>query len=1593
MNNSDVQFTTKFRLDLDPKRIIVTDTIDYGGLGEDPNNFKGVLMVTGPAGVIYNNTDFNNPDIDPGVSKESTIQINLPLDATNDYWVLKGQYTIKYTVRRTSDQVQYFNSNVYGFAFDEPAMDVDVDSGPYTAKLRSNDNTNYGDVGDIDVLSREHRIQYPPELSLPDIVTTQASYEVDPIYTKEWTVIVTTTVDYKQVADDLEYRWIGTKTVSHCVAGSCISSFYDGIKAMVDDYLIYDGTNPNKAQLYQTKLAQINSEWQLLDIAWMVGNGEQADEHSMVIQEILESLSYSVCPTGVSVQVTACPEWGGQGSPGSYIFQNGLTEAPAGTVELGGTVNSDITLTLGANGIDIVGSSGGDNVLLDIDADDGLLLKGSDASYEKHVLVKKDELSLKHIDVGTPANNKTYQVAGNGIVEAADYSGDYINRSLIAKDYAEASFLSTANGTINALSDKATPIGADVVLIEDSEASYAQKKATITNILGVTGFIDLSDTPGSYTGSEGYVVRVNATPDELEFYDLSGDYISTTDGTVHGLTYKGTPVSGDVLLLEDSAASYAQKYTTIGDLPGTASTFIGLTDTPGSYSGEADKVLMVNSTPDAVVFVTPPWVDSGGGIFTGLVTITGSVNALLKLQQTDDGGIPGTPEAGQNYIEFLDSDGDIQGFFGINATGDLYLKTNIAGKAVNIDNNIVTSGTVDGVDIAAFKTAYDSHTHAFKDLSDAPSSYSGESLKMIRVKSDETGLEFVVSGSGTYWSRDAGNGNVYPAASGDDIAPHGTANIGLSTAFWANGYISTLYLTTSEYITEDNGDLEFTDTNTGTKTLAQLVQDTTYSFIDSLNLSGSNVNLDGDTASPGNNYYYGTNASGTKGFYALPAETTFIGLTDTPSSYTGEGGKVLRVNATPDAVEFVTVADLMADLTDTASGGLADFTYDGSSAVSIALDFTTLTNGTALADADEFAYYDSGVGMRALRYSAVKTALNSDLSFISSVDGTVHGLTYKDTPVSGDVLLIEDSAASYAQKYTTIGDIPGGGSTFLSLTDTPGDYTGDGGKVLRVNATPDAVEFVTVADLMADLTDLTNGGVADFTYDGSGAVSIGLDFTNLTNETVLADADEFAYYDSGVGMRALLYSVLKTALNSDLAFLATANGTVHSLSYKDTPVSGDVLLIEDSAASYAQKYTTVGDLPGGGVTLSGSTNNTICTVTGTDAIIGEQYFTWDGLNILSIGDAGGSTYCTAKIIAGSSGNATLYLEANSLANQIYNSGGTMVFQTDGGVQMQIYDGGTVALNYNHVLKFQTSSLGVTVNGIANITQDIRFTEQAAHSSTPTDGYGYLWVKSDTPSSLIFTDDIGTDYDLTRWEPGTYGYYATCAIGIGATANQYDQLYVYSNLTGYVGLFENDNSVGNGVKIDINTSSASYHALFIVNSTGTIFDLKGDGSLTLTGDFLPGTDGSYDLGNATYRLGEIHADHYMLDETPDVDDTGTGFVISATVDQNTVGVGGALKKSADSNFDDADYNASSTMPCIAIALESGTGTKKLLLVGFIRNAGWSWTVGGLIYVGTSGVLTQTTPSGSGDFVQVVGVATSATEIYFNPDLAMVEIVLK
>jgi len=90
--------------------------------------------------------------------------------------------------------------------------------------------------------------------------------------------------------------------------------------------------------------------------------------------------------------------------------------------------------------------------------------------------------------------------------------------------------------------------------------------------------------------------------------------------------------------------------------------------------------------------------------------------------------------------------------------------------------------------------------------------------------------------------------------------------------------------------------------------------------------------------------------------------------------------------------------------------------------------------------------------------------------------------------------------------------------------------------------------------------------------------------------------------------------------------------------------------------------------------------------------------------------------------------------------------------------------------------------------------------------------------------------------------------------------------------------------------------------------------------------------------------------------------------------------------------DTIANSGALVMC-ADATINADATGTYLLQGVARDDTWNWTVGGLVYLSVTGTtgntLTQTAPSGTNNVIQVVGVATHADRMFFNPQLIQVE----
>jgi len=182
----------------------------------------------------------------------------------------------------------------------------------------------------------------------------------------------------------------------------------------------------------------------------------------------------------------------------------------------------------------------------------------------------------------------------------------------------------------------------------------------------------------------------------------------------------------------------------------------------------------------------------------------------------------------------------------------------------------------------------------------------------------------------------------------------------------------------------------------------------------------------------------------------------------------GSGGYRLRVNSTPDAVEFV--ADTFLNLSDTPStfsGYPSAYlkVNSGANAVEFVTDDTFhegtvgeikgLSNKATIVDDDVFLIEDSAASW-AKKYTTaanIATYIGSGLTDAAAIhDDTaqeIQPITTKSTPVDADVLLIEDSAASWAKKSVAFSNLSSYvesdlGGPFLPLTAGSGEsLTGD----------------------------------------------------------------------------------------------------------------------------------------------------------------------------------------------------------------------------------------------------------------------------------------------------------------------------------------------------------------------------------------------------------------------------------------------------------------------------------------------------------------------------------------------------------------------
>lgn len=129
----------------------------------------------------------------------------------------------------------------------------------------------------------------------------------------------------------------------------------------------------------------------------------------------------------------------------------------------------------------------------------------------------------------------------------------------------------------------------------------------------------------------------------------------------------------------------------------------------------------------------------------------------------------------------------------------------------------------------------------------------------------------------------------------------------------------------------------------------------------------------------------------------------------------------------------------------------------------------------------------------------------------------------------------------------------------------------------------------------------------------------------------------------------------------------------------------------------------------------------------------------------------------------------------------------------------------------------------------------------------------------------------------------------------------------------------------------------------------------------------------------------------LDTSIGTNNESNGITITTTTSATTAGLVYALRVGSPLW---AGATATTDTATKLLAVATGTNaTGGMLTMGVVRKASHGYTVGAPLYVSSTqtGHLTNTAPTGSGEYVRVCGYAIDANHYYFNPDGAWVQIV--
>jgi len=451
---------------------------------------------------------------------------------------------------------------------------------------------------------------------------------------------------------------------------------------------------------------------------------------------------------------------------------------------------------------------------------------------------------------------------------------------------------------------------------------------------------------------------------------------------------------------------------------------------------------------------------------------------------------------------------------------------------------------------------------------------------------------------------------------------------------------------------------------------------------------------------------------------------------------------------------------------------------------------------------------------------------------------------------------------------------------------------------------------------------------------------------------------------------------------TDVTTNATGHVTGHNLRTYTLPTS----------TANTGTVTSVTLAAGTGISLSGTnpitTNGTI-TITNTSPNVSETFTEWvvrDDDNDDKTLSGSSNKYLKFTAATGTAGtnltgtgtSADPYVMAITLPND--NSGGTVTsVATDNGLKGGTITGsGTIEVKYDsgadNIMYSGFDFTGDTVVG----TDIIMITNPG--STTTTRRIGYVNV-----SDLPFTNNSGT-VTGTGTANKVAKFSSSSAIANSTITDDGSNVSMTGDLTVSGGDFKLGSS-SHLVMKKVSGTLTMGDANFDDETTTVQIAAFGSTQLTLQDDTTTIASGTINY-NGTLQNGGSGREKYTVNASGG--SSYQGEIISLYSNSTTAGKVYMHSDFASAwSLADADDQSTKNLLAIATASNSSSG---MLLRGIVRySSGHGLVSGRPIYVSnTAGEMTNTAPTGSGDYVRVIGYAINSAYIYFNPDTTWVEL---